>query len=234
MGNILFLKKGLVHTAPSPWPKNFTDATWEQIITACQRRNVPASWLVGDSKPMTIDGNDYQIDIIGKNHDVYADGSGTAPLTLQLHDCVSGKSMNGIGTNGVGWDGSNMRLTLLPALFATMPDIVQASIKKVTKLTSAGNKSATIEATEDALFFLSEIEVFGLLTYSFAGEGAQYEYYVAGNTTKKPLLGTSAANWWLRSPRATNASDFCAVLKNGTPYYGGAASGNPYAPAFCF
>ena len=64
----------------------FAANSWETIIAACQSGNVPDSWAVGDSKPMAINGTNYQIDIIGKNHDVYTDGSGTAPLTFQLHD----------------------------------------------------------------------------------------------------------------------------------------------------
>ena len=65
----------------------FADNSWAAIIAACQAREVPDTWAVGDSKPMTIGGADYQIDIIGENHDSYTDGSGTAPLTFQMHDC---------------------------------------------------------------------------------------------------------------------------------------------------
>ena len=65
----------------------FANNTWEQIIAACHSGRVPSAWAVGNSKPMTIGGLDYQIDIIGKNHDDYSDGSGKAPLTCQLHGC---------------------------------------------------------------------------------------------------------------------------------------------------
>ena len=64
----------------------FANNSWEEIIAACQSGNVPDSWSVGDSKAMTINGTNYQIDIIGKNHDTYTAG-GTAPLTFQMHDC---------------------------------------------------------------------------------------------------------------------------------------------------
>ena len=78
----------------------FANNSWEAIIAACQSGNVPASWAVGDSKTMTIGGTDYQIDIIGKNHDTYTAG-GTAPLTFQLHDCYGTEyNMNGYNTSG--------------------------------------------------------------------------------------------------------------------------------------
>ena len=63
-----------------------------------------------------------------------------------------------------------------------MPSEVQNGIKQVKKLTSAGNKSSTINSTDDKLFLLSEIEIFGTTSNSFAGEGKQYDYYKAGNS----------------------------------------------------
>ena len=48
---------------------NFANNSWEAIIAACQSGSVPDTWVVGNSKMMTINGTDYQIDIIGKNHD---------------------------------------------------------------------------------------------------------------------------------------------------------------------
>lgn len=234
MGNILFLKKGLVHTAPSPWPASFADATWEQIIAACQRRNVPDSWLVGDSKPMTIYGNDYRIDIIGKTHDVYADGSGTAPLTFQMHDCYGTTIvMNSTGTNVGGWTDCHMRSTGLPSIKRGMPPEVQAALKKVNKLTSKGNQISQIIATSDDLFLLSEVEVFGDVTYSLVGEGAQYEYYAAGNSTVKNRDG-AAIYWWERSPRLTNATSFCIVSTSGAAGSASGSASRGVACAFCF
>lgn len=65
----------------------FANNSWAGVVTACRRGTVPSTWVVGDSMPMTIGGTDYQVDIIGKSHDDYYDGSGKAPLTFQLHDC---------------------------------------------------------------------------------------------------------------------------------------------------
>lgn len=83
---------------------SFADNTWEEIIAVCRTGIAPDSWAVGDSKTMTIGGTAYQVDIIGKNHDEYADGSGTAPLTFQLHDCYSeAKQMYSSNLSGLGW-----------------------------------------------------------------------------------------------------------------------------------
>ena len=216
-----------------PYEANFADNTWEQIIAACQEKIIPTTWKVGDQKAMTIGGTDYLIDIIGINHDTYTAG-GTAPLTFQLHDCYADKkAMNSSNTNSGGWTSCAMRSTHLPAILSKMPTEVQSGIREVNKLTSAGNKSSTINTTADKLFLLSEVEIFGSTTNSAAGEGTQYDYYKAGNSKVKNLNG-SAANWWERSPYASNSKYFCIVHKDVRAGYGSAGYDYGVAFAFCF
>ena len=57
---------------------NFADNEWSEIIAACQSGNVPASWVVGNYKNMTINGKAYASTSSGRTHDTYAAG-GTAP-----------------------------------------------------------------------------------------------------------------------------------------------------------
>ena len=216
-----------------PYEANFADNTWEQIIAACQEKIIPTTWKAGDQKAMTIGGTDYLIDIIGINHDTYAAG-GKAPLTFQLHDCYADKkAMNSSNTNSGGWTSCAMRSTHLPAILALMPTEVKNGIREVNKLTSAGNKSSTINTTADKLFLLSEVEIFGSTTYSAAGEGTQYDYYKAGNSKVKKQNG-SAANWWERSPRASSTSSFCMVLGPGSADRSNARYAHGVAFGFCF
>ena len=234
MGRVIM--SGIVPTlkAPVTYKANFADNTWAQIIDACHKNKVPATWAVGNSKTMFINGTEYQIDIIGKGHDDYADGSGKAPLTFQLHDCYADrKMMNGGSTNSGGWTSCSMRKTDLPAILALMPTEVQNGIREVNKLASAGSKSSTINTTADKLFLLSEIEIFGNITYSVSGEGTQYDYYKAGNSKVKKYNG-SANRWWERSPRIGNYSSFCAVSNSGLADYISANDVYCVAFAFCF
>lgn len=212
---------------------NFADNEWSEIIAACQSGNVPASWVVGNYKNMTINGKAYRIDIIGKNHDTYAAG-GTAPLTFQMHDCYDEtKQMNSSNTNSGGWQNSAMRTTHLPAILNMMPAEVKAAIRDVQKKSSAGNQSSSIQTTNDKLFLLSEIEIFGSTTYSFAGEGKQYDYYKAGNSKVKNLSG-SADIWWERSPYSSISTYFCAVSSNGIAGASSASNSFGVAFGFCF
>ncbi len=218
----------------SPYDPVFANNTWEQIIAACHNNEVPDAWKVADHKPMTINGVDYQIDIIGKNHDDYSDGSGKAPLTFQLHDCYAApKQMNSFNTNANGWTGCDMRRKHLPAILALMPTEVQNGIREVNKLTSAGSQSTTINVTSDKLFLLSEIEIFGSLSFSKSGEGAQYDYYKAGNSRVKNYNG-SAYYWWERSPIGNNSIGFCNVNSGGAATYNNANYTRGEAFGFCF
>ena len=231
-GRTLIGGTGYDITFKPPYGPVFANNTWEQIIEACHNNAVPDTWKVADQKPMTINGVDYQIDIIGKNHDDYSDGSGKAPLTFQLHDCYGTKyQMNSSNTNTGGWTSCAMRSTHLPAILALMPSEVQAGIKEVNKLTSEGSVSSTINTTADKLFLLSEIEIFGSRTYSKSGEGSQYAYYSAGNSKVKNLSG-SAYNWWERS--LTGSAYFCRVNNNGTADKLYASNSRGVAFAFCF
>lgn len=212
---------------------NFADNEWSEIIAACQSGNVPASWVVGNYKNMTINGKAYRIDIIGKNHDTYAAG-GTAPMTFQMHDCYTEtKQMNSSNTNSGGWQNSAMRTTHLPAILNMMPAEVKAAIRDVQKKSSAGNQSSSIQTTNDKLFLLSEIEIFGSTTYSFAGEGKQYAYYQAGNSKVKNLSG-GANNWWERSPYSSNSTSFCFVNSGGNANAYAASYSPGVAFGFCF
>lgn len=212
---------------------NFADNDWASIIAACHSGSVPSTWVVGNSKIMTINGTSYQVDIIGKNHDTYTAG-GKAPLTFQLHDCYANtKVMNSSNTNSGGWKNSAMRTTHLPAILALMPTEVQNGIREVSKKASVGGASSTIETVSDKLFLLSEGEIFGSTTYSAAGEGTQYDYYKAGNSKVKKRSG-SADTWWELSPVATSYTGFCMVNRDGYADYNSASDDRAVAFGFCF
>lgn len=176
--------EGTNHTAPASKScavtvnflnPTFASNTWEQIIAACQSGSVPDTWAAGDNKTMTIDGADYLVNIIGKGHDTYAAG-GTAPLTLQLHDCLNARYKW-----QATWDD----------LITKLPQSIQSAIKPV-------SKTINNESVSPKLFSLTENEVFGAKKYAQYIEGTQYAYYAAGNSKIKKV-GNDAADWWLSS-----------------------------------
>lgn len=212
----------------------FANNTWEQIIAACHNNEVPDTWKVADHKPMTIGGSDYLIDIIGKNHDDYSDGSGKAPLTFQLHDCYNiAKAMYSTGSNTMGWEKCSMRVEHLPTILKQMPADVQSGIREVNKISKNGGKSTLLVTTKDSLFLLSEVEVFGSSSNSLSGEGTQYDYYKAGNSTVKNFNG-SAYDWWERSPSTGSTRYYCVVKSTGSSINASSNTIRGVAFAFCF
>ena len=211
---------------------NFADNTWDEIVDACHNNTVLNSWVAGDSKTITIDGVNYQFDIIGKNHDTYTAG-GIAPLTFGLHDCYGTTyPMNSLADNSTGWNGSKMRTETLPAILAKMPENIRNGIRAVNKPTATSG-SSTIKTASDKLFTFSEMEVYGSASYSYSGEGKQYDYYKAGNSKVKKV-GSTASRWWLRSPQANDGYNFCAVTTGGSINSSNASNSNGVCFGFCF
>lgn len=205
-------------------PVGFAGWSWAQIIAACQSKQIPPDWKVHDWKNMTINGAEYRIDIIGMNHDDYADGSGKAPLTLQLHDCYALKSY---GTTAE-WSKSTMRTETLPAILALMPAEVQSGIREVTKLTKLRNSAV---ATVDKLFIPAVVEVSQPGDSGVdAAEGTQYAYYSHRLYRVKQMAGKEK-RWWARTRAgagtayAIGTRDLATSSQDIT---------NIYGTAFCF
>lgn len=232
MGECLFARRGAIHMVPIVLNPVFADNTWAEIVQACRRGKVPDTWTVGAQKRMAIDGTDYLIDIIGKDHDDYADGSGKAPLTFQLHDCYNTiTTMNSLSTNVGGWTSSRMRTVFLPEVKALLPTEVRAGLKEVSKRTSMGDAKSSIVTTADTLFLLSEAEVRSTISESFGGEGSRYEYYNRKSSVK--YWSGTANSWWTRSPRNVYDTQFCHMT-TGSDISAIASAGASLGVSFAF
>lgn len=214
---------------------NFADNTWDAIVDACHNNAVLNSWLVADSKAITIDGVSYQFDIVGKNHDTYTAG-GIAPLTFGMHNSYNTKARMSSYEKYAAWDSSEMRQTTLPGILSKMPEVIKNGIRAVNKLVANSSNDSTIITTSDKLFLLSEAEVVGLKGYANAIEGKQYDYYRAGNSKIKTLNGENEW-WWLRSPAGESYGQghFCYIGSDGSPgSFGANYTAAGIAFAFCF
>ncbi len=232
--NCIFLRRGYGKTKID-YADNFADNDWPTIIKVCQAGLVPDSWKADGTsyKDMTIGGSAYRVVIAGKNHDEYENGK-KSPFTFHLYNCYKTTyAMNSSNTNVGGWEQAALRNTHLPAILAAMPSEVQAAIKPVKKLTSAGNLSTSIVATLDKLFVPSEVEVFGHNNNSIAGEGAQYEYYKNGGSKTK-TANASSTSWQERSPSKSSSGIFCCVGSTGSATTGNASTARGVSIMFCF
>ena len=161
-------------------------------------------------------------------------------------------SMNASSTNSGGWKSSQMRTNICGTslsnysgtILAVIPAALRAAIKSVTKYTDntangGGDTASYVTASTDYFFLLSEFEVFGSIGWGNLNEQnkqAQYAYYSAGNSKIKYKHNetSTAAYWWLRSPRASSSINFVSVGTNGTVTSGNFASYSiGFAPGFC-
>ena len=205
---------GIVYVYPFTIGDNLNDTDWADI-DICGRLGMAQQFFkVGDSKTVNIGGTNYEVQIIGFNHDDKVSG-GKAAYSFQLVDCLNQtQQMNTSNTNTGGWNGSAMR-GRMSTYKSQLPAALRNVIKTVKKKSGTGGGSSSgTQQTNDDLFLLSEIEIFGTTTYSVAGEGTQYEWYKAGNSRIKKVNGSANA-WWERSPHSGNAGNFCCVYSSG-------------------
>lgn len=205
---------GIVYVYPFTIGDNLNDTDWADI-NICGRLGMAQQFFkVGDSKTVNIGGTNYEVQIIGFNHDDKVSG-GKAAYSFQLVDCLNQtQQMNTGNTNTGGWNGSAMR-GRMSTYKSQLPAALRNVIKTVKKKSGTGGGSSSgTQQTNDDLFLLSEIEIFGTTTYSVAGEGTQYEWYKAGNSRIKKVNG-SANSWWERSPRSGDTNAFCFVYSSG-------------------
>ena len=223
---------GIVYVYPFTIGDNLNDTDWADI-DICGRLGMAQQFFkVGDSKTVNIGGTNYEVQIIGFNHDDNVSG-GKAAYSFQLVDCLNQtQQMNTSNTNTGGWNGSAMR-GRMSTYKSQLPAALRNVIKTVKKKSGTGGGSSSgTQQTNDDLFLLSEIEIFGTTTYSVAGEGTQYEWYKAGNSRIKKVNG-SADYWWERSPRSGNTNYFCYVYSSGAATADTAGNSNGVSFGFC-
>ena len=223
---------GIVYVYPFTIGDNLNDTDWADI-DICGRLGMAQQFFkVGDSKTVNIGGTNYEVQIIGFNHDDKVSG-GKAAYSFQLVDCLNQtQQMNTSNTNTGGWNGSAMR-GRMSTYKSQLPAALRNVIKTVKKKSGTGGGSSSgTQQTNDDLFLLSEIEIFGTTTYSVAGEGTQYEWYKAGNSRIKKVNG-SANFWWGRSPRSGNANGFCFVDSSGNASNSYASYSSGVSFGFC-
>lgn len=200
--------------------------------------------------------NDYAYVIIGIEHDdlvTAINGKTKAAITIQTermlyldttteynasynasHECGY---INGSSTNSGGWEGCVRRTWCNNVYKKCLPTYIQNMMKQVKKLTSAGSRSSTIKISNDYAFLLSEIEIFGSATYSYAGEGKQYQYFknATANRYKKPRYNSAyvSGQYWTRSPYSSGSDSFCGVGRGGGENADSASNAGGIALCLC-
>lgn len=227
-----------------PAPDTLQNMSWADINAVAAAGQAAAYWSVGDTKTITFESavlgsTSIVVKIMGFEYDDLADGSGKAKITFGMVDCFATmQGMNSSGTNAGGWTSCALRATIINTLLPAFITAIGANIiKPVTKRTSAGSQSTTINTSTDSLWLLSEYEVFGATTYSVAGEKPTdksicYPIFTSAASRIKNV-GGSEAYWWERSPYASNSTSFCKVSSSGSANANTASTSGGVALGFC-
>lgn len=228
--------------------------------------DVKSVWHLGDKRSVDLSAMEaigvseshraqtVEFEILDFNHDTLTTPIGSitkALITCDLKNCLravnvsdtGGNSnsengyMNSTNTNAGGWTSCARRTWCNNVFYNALPIYFKSLIKPVDKLTSAGNNSSTINADSDYCFLLSEIEIFGSISYSKAGEGSRYAWFAnaTANRYKLPKWGSDSLSdfWWERSPDGGGSNRFCGVGGSGSAGGYIASYTRGLAPACC-
>ena len=215
---------------------NFTDDvlannTWATIAAVAKAGNAAEHWNIGDEKDFTIDGVTYTAQIIGFNHDETANpdeyGRTNAGITFQLKDCL--KTLH-VGS-AADWGNSELRTKIAGIFTQTAEDLTEVvvPVKKYYQ-----NESDILTTVTDRFFLLSGYEVSGQRdSYINENEGAQYEFYAAGNSHFKNANGTRV-KWWTRTFAKLPKYNFAVTDQTATGMVSSASASNSLGVAFGF
>ena len=241
-----------------PEPVSFTTDSWATIQKAVQNNNTSA-YNVGDTKSVTINGNNYMVRIANKTIGEHCGDNDTeysqtaCGFVVEFADIVEQRAMNSTDTNVGGWPATEMRTYLNGTFYNSLPSDLQAVIKSTRVISGYGNNGIDTSnfTTTDKLYLLSSEEVFGTDDgqYHFFdtayGTSHQLEYYSNNGVTystsswngtnlDKAIKQYNSSNtgWWLRPASSYSSYFFATVDDNGRWIDSSAYTTDGVAPAF--
>ncbi len=188
---------------------------------------------IGDWTTVGINGIDYQVRILGFNHDELADqtiygGTNTyAGISFEYAECIGTGKMNSSTTNAGGWGACALRGTLNSTTLDSLEN--KEYIKEVNKeYIATYNDANSVTTSGDKLWLLSCSEIWNnaynnssAYGQAIAKEGEQYKYYAninatnsSSNTNLVKRNGDLDIGWLLRSPYYNNSGTFCYIYTN--------------------
>lgn len=198
---------------------SFSAMAWADVGAVGQGGNASKTFKIGDERNITLTTNEVvTLRIEDFNHDDLSAG-GKASMTFAMKNLFAAtRQMNTTNTNVGSWSSSAMR-AYMSTYLSQLPADLRAIIKPVTKKTTAGNQSTTIQSTTDSLWLFSAVEV-GLQTTTagYKDEGTTYPLFTDNASRIKYLSNGagSAQYWWFRSPYTGTATSFAIAITDGS------------------
>ena len=237
-------------------PESFSTDSWATIQKAVQNNNTSA-YNVGDTKSVTINGNNYMVRIANKTIGEHCGDNDTeysqtaCGFVVEFAEIVEKRAMNSTNTNVGGWPATEMRTYLNGTFYNSLPSDLQAAIKPTRVISGHGSNDSTNFTTTDNLYLLSSEEVYGTDDgeYHFYdtayGTSHQLEYYsnngvtystrsYRGTNLDKAVKQYNSSNtwWWLRPANSSHYNSFYMISGIGYLLINGSSSTVGVSPAF--
>ena len=203
--------------------KTTFESSWAELKQAVKDGTIHEVLHSGDRIPVTLKNGEKAV--------VVATFDESRKLFFVFDDCLrDAYYMNPRYTNGGAWAGSKMR-EHMNKVFKLLPDDLQAAIEAI-HITQTHN--GDIFESDDKLFLLSEMQVFGDCRYSEPEAGVtQLDIFKGERDRVKEREGIGTEWWWLRSPYSGSSSYFVSVNSGGSVGNNTASNSGGVAPSFC-
>lgn len=220
------------------------DLSWVQINTLGAAGVLGKIFSLGDTKDVTLSGiGTMTLQIADFDHD-YLSGTTTANKAAVTFLCKNllykTYQMNSSETNNGGFPSSSLRSTLDGSIYNALPSDLKAVIKTAYKWYGTGNNTTNGKWSGHKLWLPLTFEMFGESRYSpttehTTGNARQYPIFTNNaSRIKKMNNGGGSAQWyWLASPFAANAADFCSVGGGGSSSGDGASGSGGVCFGLC-
>ena len=238
-------------------PESFSTDSWATIQKAVQNNNTSA-YNVGDTKSVTINGNNYMVRIANKTIGEHCGDNDTeysqtaCGFVVEFADIITKMKMRDTNTNVSGYPATLVYDYLKNTLYGQLPSDLQAAIKPTRVMSGHGPDDSTNFTTTDNLYLLSTEEVYGIddggkhFNDTAYGTSHQLEYYSnngvtcstnswSGTNLDKAVKQYNSSNyfWWLRSAYSSSIDGFKSVDNyDGSLNGGNSFYTNDLAPAF--
>ena len=169
----------------------------------------------------TITVGEYELEIIGFDHDKTVDDPNAPTVTVMAKTLTSPQRWHD-GACERGWIDSEIRKLLNEVYVERLPGELQPYIRAVTKKTR--NYKGDVYETTDRLFIPSESEMFGSAIYSDYEDGPRYEAFSTSERRVRVDESGEAGWYWIRSQLGESWGGSSTNVAHVSSY--GYASGN--------
>lgn len=183
--------------------------SWAEIFAAEDNGTYLTRYSVGDTKKLSINGNDVYMQIVAFDTDELFNETGTAKITWVSKFITDLHKFNEQSIVTDGWAVSGVRAWLINEVLPTIDYAVRSRIKEVTKTYYDLTTDSTL-SVKDTLWIPSARETGASMSnsaYKKEDSGVDYESFFNSSTRRAKIKADSGAThtWILRTPYSSSA-----------------------------